>query len=347
MAKVEKSKRLSAEAPAASSAQGLADRRELAFISMERTRMPMVVTDPRQPDNPITLANQAFLDLTGYSGAEVVGRNCRFLQGPGTDPVELAALRAKIRAEEEATVVLLNYRKDGSTFWNELFLSPIHDDDGALLYFFASQKDVSETRRANDLEAAERRLLREIEHRAKNALAIVQGIVRLSRSDDAREYAASVQARVDALTRAHSMLADRGWTGVPLARLLECEAEPFGLRRVHLDGPAVALGAEQVQPFALVVHEMLTNAAKHGALSAHNGSVSIRWSNEGDAGIVLQWQEQGGPPPATVRRPSFGAMVTQATVEKQLRGSVSFDWKPTGLEGRIELPVHSGSPVKR
>jgi PAS domain S-box-containing protein len=186
----------------------MVDRQQLAFIAVERTRMPMVVTDPRQADNPIVLANQAFLELTGYTAKEALGRNCRFLQGPGTDPAAVAEVRVAITEQRGLTINLLNYRKDGSSFWNELFLSPVFDDDGGLIYFFASQKDVTDTVAAERFALAELALLREVDHRAKNALALVQGIVRLSRADDPNVYARSVQGRVDALARAHSILVD-------------------------------------------------------------------------------------------------------------------------------------------
>src|SRR4028118_516570 len=87
---------LSVAAPPAVSPQGMQDREKLALVAVERTRMPMLVTDPGQPDNPIILANQAFLDLSGYTSEEVVGRNCRFLQGPGTDPRQVAIMREAI-----------------------------------------------------------------------------------------------------------------------------------------------------------------------------------------------------------------------------------------------------------
>jgi PAS domain S-box-containing protein len=126
---------LHGDPPAASSAQGRADRNELAAVAVERTRMPMVVTDPRQPDNPIVLANKAFLDLTGYTAEEVIGRNCRFLQGGGTAAEAIDMIREALRAEREVDVEILNYRKDGSAFWNQLVLSPVHDDEGRLLTF--------------------------------------------------------------------------------------------------------------------------------------------------------------------------------------------------------------------
>jgi PAS domain S-box-containing protein len=340
---VERAEHLTEEPPAAASPQAMADRRELAFVAVERTRMPMVVTDPRQPDNPIVLANQAFLDLSGYSADEVIGRNCRFMQGPRTDPRQVAKIREALAAERDATIELLNYRKDGSTFWNELFISPVHDDEGRLAYNFSSSKDISKRRQALDLEAEEYRLLREVDHRAKNALALVQGIVRLSRSEDAAAYAQAVQSRVEALARAHSLLSALRWRNVPLARLVESEAEPFGGRRILADGPAVELAAEQVQPLGLILHEMLSNATQHGALSAAEGRVVIRWWAE-ESGLVLEWRETGGPPPPEERVPSFGSTLIKATVERQLEGRVAFDWKRTGLEGRFEIPLRRSEP---
>jgi PAS domain S-box-containing protein len=215
----------------------------------------MLVTDPGQPDNPIILANQAFVDLSGYTPAEVVGRNCRFLQGAGTDPRQVAKMREAISAQQEITVELRNYRKDGSAFWNELLISPVHDDDGKLLYFFASQKDISQRRQAQELEAEELRLLREVDHRAKNALALVQGIVRLSQSENAQAYATAVQARVEALARSHALLSSARWRSVPVAQLIEAEVRPYGNTRVSIGGPDLEIDAEQVQPLALVLHD--------------------------------------------------------------------------------------------
>jgi PAS domain S-box-containing protein len=336
---VQPARRLSAEPPAAASPQGLADRKELAFIAIERTRMPMVVTDPRQPDNPIVLANQAFLDLSGYSAAEVVGRNCRFMQGPGTDPAQVEKIRAALREEHDAVIEILNYRKNGSTFWNELFLSPVHGDDGQLLYFFSSQKDISKRRQAYELEAEEYRLLKEVDHRAQNALALVQGIVRLSRADDVTSYANSVQARVEALARAHSLLSALRWRDVPISRLIQTQTETFSNRRISIEGPPLKLPAAYVQPLSLLLYEMLANAAEHGALSGSQGEVSIAWRNVGEE-FVLEWQETGGPAPEQELEESFGFMLIRSTVERQLGGRATFQWKEVGLESRFELPIN-------
>lgn len=111
--------------------------------AVRATRMPMIITDPRKPDNPIVFANAAFAKLTGYYRGDILGRNCRFLQGPDTDRSEVARLHAAIEARTPIELELLNYKKDGTHFWNRLLVSPVFNDDGELTYFFASQFDVT------------------------------------------------------------------------------------------------------------------------------------------------------------------------------------------------------------
>ena len=124
--------------------------KDIFFAAVETTRMPMIVTNPNAPDNPIIFANQAFLDMTGYESGEIVGHNCRFLQGPDTDPEVVTSIREAIDGRYDFSTEILNYRKDGSTFWNALFISPIFNEKGELIYFFASQLDVSRRRDAED-----------------------------------------------------------------------------------------------------------------------------------------------------------------------------------------------------
>lgn len=111
--------------------------------AVRATRMPMVVTDPNQPDNPIVFVNGAFSKLTGFAENEILGRNCRFLQGPDTDRNDVGRLRDAIARRESIELELLNYRKDGTTFWNRVLVSPVFDEEGHATYFFASQFDVT------------------------------------------------------------------------------------------------------------------------------------------------------------------------------------------------------------
>ncbi|MER2265575.1 HWE histidine kinase domain-containing protein [Methylobacterium oxalidis] len=111
--------------------------------AVRATRMPMLITDPNQPDNPIVFVNNAFSKLTGYSHDEIIGKNCRFLQGPQTSKADVAKIRDAIERRVPVEIELLNHKKDGEVFWNRLLISPVFDRDGQLTYFFASQFDVT------------------------------------------------------------------------------------------------------------------------------------------------------------------------------------------------------------
>ena len=333
--------------PGASATVSLKDfetQKALALVALTRTRMPIVVTDARRPDHPIILANPAFLDLTGYRADEILGRDCRFLQGPGTNPAAVAQIRAALAEGREATVELLNYRKDGSSFWNRLLVSPVHGEDGRLLYVFGSQRDVTEAHRLEDLERAERRLLKEVDHRAMNVLALVQGIVRLTKAETAAQFAAAVQGRVQALARAHTLLAAKGWGPAPLAELIEGAFEPCGLDRVCLRGPVVAIFAPQVQPLMIVLHEMISNALAHGALASAGGAIDLSWTLEGPT-VMLEWRERGGPPPPPPGPAGFGFTMTDAILRRQMKGSIQRTWDPSGLVAKLAVPTDRVSAI--
>ncbi|WP_027143692.1 PAS domain-containing protein [Mesorhizobium sp. WSM3626] len=330
---------LHGDEPVAVTDRAMPDVKELAAIALQRTRMPMVVTDATQKEFPIVLANQAFLNLTRYGASEVLGRNCRFLQGAATSPAAIAEIRAGLQEGREINVELLNYRKDGSAFWNLLHISPIHDDDGRLVYHFASQIDRTDFRRIESLEASEHRLLLEVDHRANNVLALVDSIVRLTRSDDPALYAASVQRRIQALARAHGLLSQRGWHEIPLQETISSQIEPYGATRALLDGPDVMLAAHSVQPLALFIHELAVNAASHGSLSKETGQLQIKWqARPQNNGFILEWQETGGPPPPTPRRKGFGTLMTEATIRRQLQGSLHREWSDQGVRIVAEVP---------
>lgn len=136
------------------------------FVGVEDAILAMAVSDPTLPDNPIIYVNSAFETLTGYTAAEIIGRNCRFLQGPNTDPADIASIRSAVAERRRVTLDLLNYRRNGSPFWNRLMVTPVFADgaDGpnTLRYFFASQFDVTiERDRVVMLEAEQRGLISE------------------------------------------------------------------------------------------------------------------------------------------------------------------------------------------
>jgi PAS domain S-box-containing protein len=137
--------------------------------AVRATRMPMVISDPRQPDNPIVFANDSFCRLSGYAREEILGRNCRFLQGESTDPAAVARIRAAVMSEQAIEIDIRNYRKNGTTFWNRLLMAPVHDSAGRLAYFFASQVDVTlELDRLEGLETHNAALLAELSDRLRS-----------------------------------------------------------------------------------------------------------------------------------------------------------------------------------
>ncbi|WP_294443297.1 histidine kinase famiy protein [uncultured Sphingomonas sp.] len=157
------------------------DSNSIFFAAVKTTRMPMIVTDPNVPDNPIVFANPAFMNMTGYGPDELIGKNCRLLQGPDTDPDTITELRRSIEQRRETAVEILNYKKNGAAFWNALFMSPVFDHEGKLIYFFGSQLDVTRRRDAEEgLRSAQKmeavgQLTGGVAHDFNNLLTVIQG----------------------------------------------------------------------------------------------------------------------------------------------------------------------------
>ncbi len=209
--------------------------------------------------------------------------------------------------------------------------------------------DVTERRRQEERLVL---LTREVDHRAKNALAVVQAALRLTPRRDVASFANAIEGRVRALARVHSLLAEGRWTGADIRQLVEAELAPFLLLvesgavdgsapRVAVEGPQLRIGPSAAQSLSLALHELATNATKHGALSVSGGVVRLTWNlDEGARVLRVRWDEQGGPLVIDVpSRRGFGSRVLDASIRGQLGGLVNLDWRRSGLACDIEVPI--------
>ena len=192
-------------------------------------------------------------------------------------------------------------------------------------------------------EETERLLIREVDHRAKNVLAVVQSLAQLTPFDNKEQYVQALSGRIGSLARAHSLLSTARWSGVDLHDLLRLELDPYGDtdcpgggEQVTVQGPPVLIDAQAAQSLALVIHELATNASKYGALARPEGRLSVSWSWSPEAVLNLVWRETAGiriGPPA---RRGFGSTLIASAV-KQAAASVALDWRPEGLEVRLDI----------
>jgi two-component sensor histidine kinase len=199
--------------------------------------------------------------------------------------------------------------------------------------------DVTEHKRN---EERERLLSREVDHRAKNLLSVVQAMISLTHADSVPEFASQIQGRIQALGRVHGLLAASRWEGAELSMLIEDELAPFagGGNRVQLSGPPIALRPAAAQSMALVIHELTTNAAKYGALSSRDGRLEVTWEGrQAIAGsMVLRWRESGGPIVVPPQHSGFGLSHIRGSVEHQLGGTLNLRWPTEGFQCELVLP---------
>lgn len=310
--------------------------------AMAQTRMAICLTDPYQPDNPIVFANRAFRELTGYDESEIVGRNCRFLQGPDSDPATMARLSDAISREDVVIVEIVNYRKDGSAFWNALHVGPIYDDSGRLVYYFGSQWDVSNLHAARAGEQHAKLMARELSHRMKNMFSVISAIVNgTGRARGIEDAAAEVNSRIRALGRAYdTTLEDATVATFNVHEAIKATLLPYR-DKVGVDGPDVRAPFGVISAISLILHELAANAGKYGAWSLPDGKVSLSWSSVGP-NIRMQWNEFGGPA-ITETEPDAGSgtMITDRLL-RAAGGQIERIWRPEGLEAIITLPVTDG-----
>lgn len=341
--------------------------------AIRATRMAMVVTDARHPDNPIIFANDAFLALTGYAREEVIGRNCRFLQGIDTNEEDIARIGRAIRERRDIAVDILNYKKDGAPFWNALFVSPVRGDDDEIHYFFGSQIDVTEKKRAElqvlesrkDLEAAvaartrdlsraleqKTALLHEVDHRVKNNLQLISSLlllqVRRTKDPKIKQALRAMLERVNAISTVHRRLFQaedvQRFDVAEFVRDLVNDAIGASGRgdivvRLHMERVDVA--AAKAAPLALVINELLCNCLHHAFPEGRQGHIDISIRREGsDFRIEIADDGVGMVDKSIDQPPCFGLNIVRLLCQ-QLHADCRTEDAAPGVRTIIRLPVN-------
>jgi two-component sensor histidine kinase/ActR/RegA family two-component response regulator len=266
----------------------------------------------------------------------MAGRDAAQLAGMTLDQLLDADAADSAGGEASAPGLARLQRPDGGTRLVETTTAPVpRTRRNAAELIIATFHDITERKEAEERQAL---LAREVDHRAKNVLAIVQGVIRLAREPSSAEFADKIEGRIRALARAHELLARDHWEGTELVDLLRDELTPYrDGAKVPMRGPAVRIAAHAVQPLSMALHELATNAVKHGALKSAAGGLTISWLREApDGGVVLNWEEHSDHPPKPGAE-GTGLNILQASVD-DLGGTLTLDWRDTGLACRIALP---------
>lgn len=331
------------------------DARSLAF---DQLPLALVLTDPTLDDNPIVYVNRAFETITGYGQVAAVGRNCRFLQGPNTSPDTVGLIREKISRGEEFTTDILNYRADGTPFWNRLHVVPLADADGIPRYFMGVQRLLGDARDAVIVGGAEDEPLREITHRVKNHLAMIVSLIRMQArapTVDPRTDYLSLARRVESLQLLYQEMSDSGLgtvkseqiaLGAYLSRVVSAIAaigSGAGVR-TNTDIDFMESSPERAAQLGLVLSEILTNAYQHAFTGRPHGLVEVRLKRS-DAGARLQVIDDGGGIPEDKPWPesgSLGGRIVRSLVSG-LGARLSVDRKSTGTEITVDIPTQTWS----
>ena len=330
---------------------GSLEERQAALQASEARLQAVVDT---AADGIVTIDRQGIIQsvnpeaqrLFGYGRDDLLGQNVRMLM-PAADRERHDGYLARYLRTGEARIIgvgreVIGRREDGSPLPLSLSIGEFSLDGER--FFTGIVRDITERKR---FEERQRLLVAEIDHRAKNLLATIQAMALLTRSDarSVRDYAETLIGRLQAMARAHDLLARDKWEGARLHDLIAGEFAAY----VGSDGDALALSGEDLllspraaQTLSLVFHELTTNAAKYGALSVPHGRVSIRSSIEraptGDS-LLLTWAESGGPEVATPDRSGFGTVVIQRSLGHDLDGSAILEFDRAGLRCDIRVPL--------
>src|SRR5262245_2196452 len=286
--------------------------------------------------------------LFGYTSDEIIGKPITTLIPSDRRDEEdriIKRIRHGQRVEHYETI---RRRKDGSLIEISLTVSPVRDSHGRIIGASKIARDITERKRREEHISL---LAREVDHRSKNLLAMVQATVHLSKAETAAELKATIAGRLQALANAHALLSQSRWKGADLRRLIEEELAPYrqdGEPRAYIKGPNLILEPAMAQAIAIALHELATNAVKYGALSATSGRLSVEWQCTAGGGLILRWAETGGPAVTPPARRGFGTTIVERMIRDQLQGEARFEWRAQGLTCEIivaKLASVATSPV--
>jgi PAS domain S-box-containing protein len=320
----------------------------------------IVITDPNLPDDPLVYVNPAFEETTGYAAEEAVGRNCRFLQGEDRDQPAVEELRRAVREGRHCTVVLRNYRKDGSLFWNELSIYPMRDDEGRVTNFVGVQNDITERLRTEEAlsemrRAERRRIARDLHDIVLQDLSGALQSLRLTHlRAKVSETKLNLEEELEALGRATSGLRSaiydlRREDDLPLVKSVESLVELSGqlapgckISLVVEEGFPEGLAGELSVQLSRILQEALTNARRHSGAR----SVEVRLRTEDGEVLAAVIDDGRGFDPASPRA-GVGLSTMRERVEA-LGGEIEVKSQlGEGTKVALRVPLEGGTRAPR
>jgi PAS domain S-box-containing protein len=232
-------------------------------------------------------------------------------------------------------------RRNGEIRWVEAHKLAYFEGAGSqrrAVSFGGTVQDITERR---EREEKEHLLMREVNHRAKNMLSVVDSIAHQTATRSPEDFIERFSERIQALSANQDLLVRNEWNGVEIADLARAQLAHFADligSRIVVRGPRLRLKAASAQAIGLALHELATNAGKYGALSTDTGRVDVRWATDGDT-LAMSWTERNGPPVCMPKRRGFGTIVMEAMAARSVEGKVDLDFAPSGLIWRLTCPA--------
>lgn len=287
------------------------------------------------------MLGRSIADILGHTDDEIL---------PAEGAVAVAALKREALTSGQSKRIEVAIEEQSGARWHDLHIDPLRNEAGDIVGLACASIDVTDRKEG---EAHLRLLLRELTHRSKNLLAVIQAMARQTarHAGSIDSFLSQFGARLQALAASHDLLVRESWYGASLAELIRSQLAGYFDRdgvKISLDGPDVALKPEAAQNLGLALHELAENAAKFGALSVPGGQVSVTWARrargDGEA-LELDWREERGPKVKVRRKRGFGSMVIEKNLARALDAEVKLAFEPNGLQCHVVIPANQILPT--